>query len=80
MVQNVSPHGVKAHALTRAQKNTPEQDTTVKYLPPDLRFLSQIKGVGVRAPVHEDFNSFLESSSSQIYGKISDATKLATTL
>lgn len=80
MVHNVSLHGVKAHALTRAQKNTPEQDTTVKYLPPDLRFLSQIKGVGVRAPVHEDFNSFLESASSQIYGKISDATKLATTL
>jgi hypothetical protein len=80
MVQTVSLHGAKSQTLARINRNPTEKDTTVKYASPDLRFLSQIKSDSIRAPVHEDFNSFLASSTSQINEKISDATKMAATM
>ena len=80
MVQTVSLHGAKAQTLALSREKPTEKETAVRYASADLRFLSQLKGDSVRAPVHEDFNSFLASSTAQIQGKISDATQIAATM
>jgi hypothetical protein len=75
MVQTVSLHGAKAQAIVHTQSKPTDKENAIRYTPLDLRFLSQLKSSGVRAPVHEDFNSFLASSTSQIQGKMLDAIK-----
>lgn len=74
MVQTVSLYGTKAQVLAPANSKSPEKENPVKYNSIDLKLLSH-QGSSVRAPVHEDFNAFLASSTSQIQGKIVDAIK-----
>ncbi len=76
MVQTVSLHGAKAQALAHAHPKPTDKENAARHIPVDLRFLSQLKSDNVRPPVHEDFNSFLASSTAQIQGKISDGAKM----
>ena len=78
MEPTVSLQGVKAQSILRSQSKTAEveKEAAVRYLPPDLRFISGAKNA-IRPPVHDDFNSFMASTSSHIQEKISDSTKLA---
>lgn len=75
MVQTVSLYGTKAQVLAQTHSKPTEKENSVRYTTIDLERFPQLKGNGVRAPVHEDFNSFLASSTSQIQGKILDAIK-----
>ncbi len=59
--QPISIQGIKSHTLARIHN---EQEPA-KYIQPDSRFSSSIKEGSVRPPVHEDFNSFLASSTLQ---------------
>lgn len=75
MVQTVSLHGANAQAAVHAHPKPTDKENAIRYTPLDLRFLSHLKGSGVRAPVHEDFNSFLASSTSQMHRKMLDAIR-----
>lgn len=78
MVQSLSLHGAKAQILALIQ-NPNEKETATQYNP-DSKFLSQIKENSIRPPIHEDFNSFLASSTSQIQEKFLEATKVTATM
>jgi len=67
--QPISIQGIKSHTLARIHN---EQEPA-KYIQPDSRFSSSIKEGSVRPPVHEDFNSFLASSTLQLGQQFSEA-------
>ncbi len=74
MVQSLSLHGAKAQTLARIQ-NPNEKETTTQYNI-DSKFLSQIKENSIRPPIHQDFNSFLASSTSYIQSESLEAAKI----
>jgi hypothetical protein len=81
MVQTVS-HEVKsqaiANALLKTHERTLEKNQAVRYLPPHLK--SPQYSQTIRPPVHEDFNSFLASSTGQLQTQFLGSAKIATTV
>lgn len=67
--QPISLQGIKSHTLARIHN---EQEPA-KYIQSDARFSSFIKEGSIRPPVHEDFNSFLASSTLQLGQQFSEA-------
>lgn len=67
----ISLHGLKSHTLARIH----DQHDSAKHIQPDSRFSSFTKTEGIRPPIHEDFTSFLASSTSQLQQQFSAETK-----
>ena len=78
MVQSLSLHGAKAQTLARINQN--EKEIVVPQTQIDAKFSSQIKGEGLRAPIHQDFTSFLASSSSHLQENFLIATEVTATM